>query len=415
MITSSPALADAEVESIAAGGDGVARVDGRVVFIPRAAPGDHGTVRLTPRGRYAMGEWMRIESPSTQRVDPPCGHYTMNRCGGCQLQHLNAAAQRAAKAGIVVDALRRIGSRTVDRPLVRPSPLEWRYRQKLTLALRRREDGVWIAGLRPYDDPADVFALDDCLITAEPVIAVWRAILRAAPHLPPAQQLRGAVRLADAGASLVIEGGSTWPARDPFFEAVPALTVLWWAPSGKRRRKLAEREGAMADAASFAQVNPAAAAVLQDAVVALIRSYTPSHVVDAYAGSGLTAAAIAADGARVTAIEVDAEAARVAAARLPKGSRAITGRVEDHLERSLPADVVVLNPPRSGADPRVCEVLEAEPKRPRAVLYVSCDPATLARDLKRLPTFDIRSLTCFDMFPQTAHVETVCELVPTAR
>jgi len=89
-----------------------------------------------------------------------------------------------------------------------------------------------------------------------------------------------------------------------------------------------------------------------------------------------------------------------------------SGRVEDVLPAALPADVVILNPPRAGVDSRVTELLEQQSLRPRAVVYVSCNPATLARDISRLPGYRIESLVAFDMFPQTAHVETVCELVP---
>jgi 23S rRNA (uracil1939-C5)-methyltransferase len=90
----------------------------------------------------------------------------------------------------------------------------------------------------------------------------------------------------------------------------------------------------------------------------------------------------------------------------------IQGRVEDELPGALPADVVILNPPRAGVDSRVTETLEAATAQLRAVIYISCNPATLARDLARLPSYRIESLRAFDMFPQTAHVETVCELRP---
>jgi 23S rRNA (uracil1939-C5)-methyltransferase len=116
----------------------------------------------------------------------------------------------------------------------------------------------------------------------------------------------------------------------------------------------------------------------------------------------------------VTAIELDAAAAAWCAQRLPAGSRAIAGRVEDALPTALPADVVILNPPRAGVDARVTSTLEQATPAPRAVIYVSCDPATLARDIARMPRWRIASLLAFDMFPQTAHVETVCELVPEA-
>jgi 23S rRNA (uracil1939-C5)-methyltransferase len=147
-------------------------------------------------------------------------------------------------------------------------------------------------------------------------------------------------------------------------------------------------------------------------VVERVMAHAPATVVDAYAGAGDVAVELAGRGVRVDAIELDAEAAAWAAARLPAGSRAHAGRAEELLPGALPADVVLLNPPRAGVDARVTTALEATP--PRAVVYVSCNPATLARDLARLPGFRLQAVTAFDMFPQTAHVETVCELVPEA-
>jgi 23S rRNA (uracil1939-C5)-methyltransferase len=161
-------------------------------------------------------------------------------------------------------------------------------------------------------------------------------------------------------------------------------------------------------------VNPGVAAALRAHVLRRARAYAPSSVVDAYAGTGDTAEPLARDGVRVTAIELDRDAAAACARRLPEGSRAIAGRVEEVLPDVLPADVVVLNPPRKGLDQRVTAALECVRSAPRAVLYVSCNPATLARDLGRMAAYRVTSVLGFDMFPQTAHVEAVCELVPGA-
>jgi len=117
-------------------------------------------------------------------------------------------------------------------------------------------------------------------------------------------------------------------------------------------------------------------------------------------------------GIRVTAIELDPDASSWSAARLTAPSRAIRAKVEDALPGLLPADLVILNPPRAGVDAYVTATLEAEAGHVRGVIYVSCNPATLARDLSRLPSYRIESLRAFDMFPQTAHVETVCDLRP---
>ncbi len=115
---------------------------------------------------------------------------------------------------------------------------------------------------------------------------------------------------------------------------------------------------------------------------------------------------------------MDEEATAYAATRLPAGSRAIASRVEEAIASLLPADVVILNPPRAGVEARVTAALVASlansAERPKAILYVSCDPATLARDVARLVGWRVHSITCYDMFPQTAHVETLCELRPEA-
>jgi 23S rRNA (uracil1939-C5)-methyltransferase len=139
-------------------------------------------------------------------------------------------------------------------------------------------------------------------------------------------------------------------------------------------------------------------------------SHAPKSVVDAFSGSGDTAVAIAQQGVKVVAIESDEEANAFAAARLPEGSRAITARVEDVIAYHLPADVVVLNPPRAGVDAKVTAALLKNP--PKAIIYVSCDPATLARDVARLVGWRVHHIECYDLFPQTAHVESVCELRP---
>ena len=406
--------ADVAIDSIAAGGDGVGRADGRVVFVPRSAPGDLARVRLEEKGRFARGEIIEVLRAAGERVDPPCQHYTRDRCGGCQLQHLSYDAQLAAKGKIIVETLARIGKRTVTLGDVRPSARPWRYRRKLTLALRWRRESGWIAGLHPYDAPDAVFALGDCPITDERVVDIWKAILAESRLFPRVPRLRGAVRLLDEGASFVLEGGRHWNEGRALLDAVPELRAVWWAPEESRPRLVAQRDERATTGASFAQVNVAVGEALHDHVVARVASYSPASVVDAYAGTGDTAVRFAQSGARVTAIELDRDAAEFAATRLSAPSRSVRGKVEDHIAAALPADVVVVNPPRSGVDARVAEALQQAAPAPRAVIYVSCDPATLARDLTRMPRYRVASTIAFDMFPQTAHVETVCELVPEA-
>lgn len=411
------------IDSIAAGGDGVGRTNGLVVFVPRTAPGDVARVTATRHDRLMRGRVIELLEASPLRADPPCTHYAADRCGGCQLQHLRYDASLSAKSAIVSDALARIGRVDVQPPVVEPSEKTFRYRRKLTLALRHR-DGGWIAGLHRFDAPGEVFAIEDCPITDERVVRVWAAVMSNAHFLPAAAELRGAVRTLPAAFSFTLEGGHHWPAHGALFEAVPDLGELWWQPEGASRRLLSSRAsgdpagaaqaGAAQAGASFVQVNPAVAATLQAWVLSLAAAMQPKTVVDAYAGTGDLAVELAARGARVIAIDADRDAARVAGARLPDGSRAIAAPVERALRKALPAELVILNPPRAGVDLHVAELLNAQAPKPRAVVYVSCNPATLARDIRRLSGYLVRSVRAFDMFPQTAHVETVCELVPAA-
>lgn len=400
------------IDSIAAGGDGVGRSNGLVVFVPRTAPGDVVTAQVSGKGHFARGALRTVVTASRDRIEPPCPHYTRDKCGGCQLQHLTYEAQLEAKRGIIRDSLQRIGKRQVDPPPIERSPKDWRYRTKLTLTMRKR-GARWIAGLHPYDDPVHVFALSDCPITDRRVVAAWREVMDADAYFPDARELRGSIRITSGGPTLVMMGGQSWGARDQFLAAVPSLSAVWWEPADDQpRRRIVDRRQDRSPSASFAQINSEMAEILHGYVVDRARVYEPGDAIDAYAGAGQTAIALSDLGVRVTAIELDADATAWSANRLREPSRAIRARVEDALPGVLPADLVLLNPPRAGVDTRVTQTLEKEAAHLRAVIYVSCNPATLARDLSRLPSYAIQSIRAFDMFPQTAHVETVCELTP---
>jgi 23S rRNA (uracil1939-C5)-methyltransferase len=398
------------VESIAAGGDGVGRKDGLVVFVPRTAPGDLVTAKISGRGHFARGSLGTVVTPSPVRIDPPCVHYTRDKCGGCQLQHMTYESQLAAKQTIIRDSFQRIGKRAIDPPEIERSPKEWRYRTKLTLAIRRR-GARWIAGLHPYDDPVRVFPLSDCPITDRRVVSAWREVMDADAYFPDAKELRGSVRITSGGPTLVMMGGQSWAARDQFAAAVPSVSAVWWEPADdKPRRLLYDRRADRTPSASFAQVNAEMAEILGRYVLDRARGVNPRVAVDAYAGAGQTAKLLSDAGVTVTAIELDPDASEWSSSILRPPSRAVQGRVEDILPDALPADLVILNPPRAGVDERVAQTLEANASHIRGIIYVSCNPATLARDISRLPSFAIGSVRAFDMFPQTAHVETVCEL-----
>ncbi len=408
------AVVSVSIESIAAGGDGVGRKDGLVVFVPRAAPGDLVTAKISGRGHFARGTLGTVVTPSPVRIDPPCLHYTRDKCGGCQLQHITYDSQLVAKQIIIRDSFQRIGKRAIDPPTIERSPKEWRYRTKLTLTIRRH-GARWIAGLHPFDDPVRVFPLSDCPITDRRVVSAWREVMDADAYFPDASELRGSIRITSGGPTLVMMGGQSWSACDQFADAVPSVSAVWWDPAEEKpRRLLYDRRADRAPSASFAQVNAEVADTLARYVLERALDLNPRTAVDAYAGAGETAAALSHAGVAVTAIELDPDASAWSATILRAPSRAVQGRVEDILPDALPADLVVLNPPRAGVDERVTRTLEANASQTRGLIYVSCNPATLARDIARLPSYGVESVRAFDMFPQTAHVETVCVLRPLA-
>jgi 23S rRNA (uracil1939-C5)-methyltransferase len=266
-------------------------------------------------------------------------------------------------------------------------------------------------GLHAYDDVDRVFDLRECPITDPRVVSAWAEVRQAARLLPRSPELRGTVRLAGDELALVIEGSEAWPSARDFASALPSMSVIRWRPSNGGSRVVVDRRGSHTPDESFDQVNQPVATAARRELLDRALAASPRTAIDAYAGLGATSRALADRGISVTAIEADASAARFAAGHLPSESRVLTGLVEDFMAQCLPADVVVLNPPRAGVHARVTEALETQP-RPRLVLYMSCDPATLARDVARLPAYRVSSLRAYDMFPQTAHVEVVCELTP---
>lgn len=406
------------IDRIAAGGDGVARHDGMVVFVPRAVPGDIVSVSFVRQRTFARGQIIERLTASADREPAPCPHYDGDRCGGCQLQGLKYPAQLAIKSELIRDALVRMAKQEVEYIDVAPSPTPWHYRNSLTLALQRdrlRPSG-WLAGMHVAGEPEKLFELKECLLVMPSVMEGWRHLMAAATELPRASALRVTVRALDAGGlALTVEGGAQWKqsAIEALVTAVPALRAVWWVRDDEVRALRFDRRTVQEAGASFAQVNPEVADMLRTYVVGQVEALSPDSVVDAYAGSGALSARLRREGRRVTAIELDKEASAVAGTALRDDplSRVLTGRVEHMLPHALPATVVVLNPPRAGVDAVVPGLLSPPTSEVSRIIYVSCDPATLARDIARLGAgWHLTAVQAFDMFPQTSHVETVCTI-----
>src|SRR3989454_1259868 len=402
------------ITRIAVGGEGVGRLsDGRVVFVPRTAPGDRIRLRegsLHRPRNFARAELGEIVESGPGRVAPPCPHYVHDHCGGCQLQHLAYDEQLKAKRAIVGDSLRRIGKLDLPDPEIVEALEEWRYQSKISMDVGRSDGGT--VGLHPYDRPNFVFPLADCHITDFRVMALWRA-LRSRLALLPQPLTRLTLRLDREERRHIIaeSAGEPWlnadELRRALLGAVEGELVCWWQPvDGAARVVSGSATGFPATA--FEQANPGMGMIPRRWGVEQLGDVRGQIVWDLYGGIGDTAALLVERGARVVSVDADEKAVSWGRARLP-AARFIAARAEDVLP-SLPAPhAVVVNPPRAGLHWDVSLRLTSEPV-PKLV-YISCDPATLARDLQRLNVnYQVTTVRAFDLFPQTAHVETVAVL-----
>jgi len=424
-VVKSPEIAEIEIHGIAAGGAGVGHLpDGRAVFVHRTAPGDRAQVAVTTeRARWARGRLENLVSAGEGRRAPPCPLY--DRCGGCTLQHLTYEAQLRWKARLVEEALSRIGGCTVPVAAAVASPRETRYRTRVSFTLRRLRNGRVVAGLHELDAPRRVLDVRrECLLPVERLADAWAQLRGSwgsrAARLPDGGELRLTLRTSGQGVVLVIRGGKGSGDPEDLLQDVPGLVSIWHSP-GKGPPVLLAGQGDTTESwlgesyrvasSAFLQVNTEAGEALHRRV--LERSAElPGTVVDAYCGVGVFGRHLAELGRRATGIEIDPEAAGAAREGAAEGFMVLEGKVEERLRETLPAGLVILNPPRTGLSASVPDVLLATP--PEALIYVSCDPATLARDVARLASgFELKSVEAFDLFPQTAHVEAIAVLTHT--
>lgn len=416
-----PAPLEVTIHDLTVRGEGVGRLpDGRAVFVPWTIPGDSATVDVVQaKPRFARARGRAVTTPSPDRRPARCPLFT--KCGGCQLQQMRYRAQVEWKGKRIGDALRRIGGLEVEDPPVEPSPSEWRYRNRMSFTLVRLGEG-FRAGLHAAGGGGVVHIRYECLLPEEGILEVWMGLQHALGDdgglLPPGEELRLTLRKAGEGVALVIEGGGSWDRGDELLEAVPGLVSVAHRPDGgglrhlAGAREVADRwfgEEVPVASTAFLQVNRELGEALHLAVLKELGNPAGQRIVDAYCGVGAYGRRLARHGATVTGIELDPDAVAAARRDAPPGLQILEGRVEDHLPGAFPADRLILNPPRGGLHEAIPTLLRERPV-PR-IVYVSCDPATLARDLERLgPGYGVRTLRGFDLFPQTTHVETLVVL-----
>jgi tRNA/tmRNA/rRNA uracil-C5-methylase (TrmA/RlmC/RlmD family) len=405
------------VGPVAHGGHCVARHEGRVVFVRHALPDEQVVVRVTEDRHpgYCRADAVRVLAASPHRVERPCPYSGPGRCGGCDWQHADPAEQRRLKAAVVREQLVRLGGLATDDPVVAGlvveelpgGSLRWRSRARFAV------DRAGAAGLRRHRSH-DVVVLDDCPITVETAAAaVLTRRWPGAGAVDVSVDASGAVtttRLDRRGhptSTRVLRPGGNPPEE----------------PSGRTGRHAAGRDWEV-EGTGFWQVHPAAADALVAAVSGLAGVRPGETVLDLYAGAGLFGGALApavGPAGRVVCVEADEGACAAAEANLSGLPQAevwqgevdpdgLTGLLAD---LGAAPDVVVLDPPRAGAGPALSRLLAGTGAR---VVYVACDPASLARDVAAFAGagYGLSALRAFDAFPMTAHVECVALLTRTA-
>jgi len=393
------------IERILPGGLGLAHAEGKTVMVALAAAGDHLRVQIDRvKGNVSFAQIEEILTPSPLRVEPPCPYF--GRCGGCDFQQMNYQAQLEAKVEIVRDCLRRLaGIEDVPDFQITAAPSPWHYRSRAQWQYDavRQKLGYFESGSRSVCDVANCAVLAPQL---ENTLENLRARMQDGLLPDSARDFRAVVGDEGVSISLPLDGGR--------------LDDITRTIHGEAYRLNAQ---------SFFQANDGLLPWLIDAAVGEVTGET---ALDLYSGVGLFTLPLARRFKHVVGVESDKGAAsfareNLAQAGLTNGEIAIRdvgawlddvkrhdlSRLSDASAAALQGsiDFVLLDPPRTGAESRVIAgVLGLQPRR---ISYVSCDPATLARDLKKLIAsgYSLHSLAAFDMFPQTHHVETVVHLL----
>ncbi len=419
---------EVDINGLGSGGDGVARLeDGRVVFVPGGIPGDRLEVSLSEvRKKVQYATLERVITPSPQRVTPRC---SLSACGGCSLRELQYQGQSEAKKQRIIDNLRRIGGFQPEDLAVdfHAAPSPWNYRHRVRLHTRWSGQG-WILGF--YEKGSRQ------LVPYAGCPVMWPELEKAVGRLSQAlHRLGREARLVEVRltysridqrvAGFILSEGSMEAFRGDleWVEAsgLSGLEVHTQDARWSHGNLELSYDHAKSDEFSityepslFTQANPEVNDALVQAVVRAVRPANSPKVLELHSGIGNFSIPLARAGAQVTSFESNQRAAVLAG----RNARAAGVQIDTHGEPDIAAishakfaNILVLDPPRVGAK-EVCRAIRADSTAIERIVYVSCDSATLARDLKSLGQngFRLLSIAAFDMFPQTPHVESLAIL-----
>jgi len=400
-------------------GEGVGRVEGQAVFIPYAIPGETVEVEIRERKKnYLRAQLVDVVSASPDRVKPPCPHYY--QCGGCTYQHMNYSRQLQLKQQVVQDNLIRIGKLEAEVEPVAGMDNPWRYRNKVEWHISKR-DHYYLMGYYAQDSH-ELLPIETCLLISPEMEALSRHVREHLNDLSLPDQCRVTVRQSSANGELmlVFEGTGTGEADVQALADYPGLGSIYCVDREQiihkcGRASLSEQLAGIdyeISPLAFFQVNHQQAELLVDVVQQFAQVGPADTVLEGYCGIGSLTLPLARKAGRIIGVESYKAAVQDARENARRNRIDNCEFIAGACEKVIPEleerfDVVVLDPPRAGLKKEVIEaVLKSAPQR---IIYVSCNPGTLARDLKIFcrDGYAVKKVQPIDMFPQTFHVECV--------
>lgn len=397
------------IEKLVFGGNGLTRIEGQVTFVPFAAPGDEVTLKITKKKKhYQLGSIDQMIKEGPERIIPKCPHY--QTCAGCQLQHLSYSGQLEAKKQFIREALR------IEEVPMTPSPHEWAYRSHIRLNLEKEEKGFRM-GYIGWDNRSLITPTRCPLFLEDPT---FFSLLGKELLLLPNEGIKSASLRVFKQNEKIYLAFSTFPHLPKNLLTFSFAEAVAYKSPGKERKI-----GAFPFSPyGFMQSNKEVTAKIYDTMITRIGT-KPKKVLDLYCGAGVTSLALAENGHTVIGVEANSsiipklstghflenkrQTRKYDEAAATKLIRFICGKVEKELPlllRTFTPDLIIVNPPRTGLSKEVLPHLKAP-----EILYLSCMPSTLGRDLERLSShYTLEGVQAFDMFPQTTHVETLAYL-----
>lgn len=414
-----------QIDGLTPQGEGVARIKGKVVFVPYALPGERIELEIEAyKSRYSRGKLQAVLDPDPERVVPLCPHFF--QCGGCQIQHIAYDRQLEFKSQAWQETIRRIARLNIEKPNISGNKNPSHYRNKATWHLAVSADGRAAFGYyQPYSQT--LIPINDCPLLTEEINRLSRQVQERLDRISwPQTNIKVVIRQSSwYKKTMLIFGGLEVGWSEIIYETYKDLANSLYLTTTEGRSiclhgdpYLHEQIGSVQyrlSPFSFWQINPEQHIHLSTAVQAFLTLQGEEHILDAYCGAGSIGLPLANQAGHITGLEAYtpavADAQSNAAQNGLKNCTFINGPCETLLPQlKADFDAVILDPPRSGCHKKVIAALLQI--RPPKILYISCNSATFARDLQSLNQggYTVQRVQLLDMFPQTSHVETIALL-----